>query len=978
VLDARASAQDQPGSIRGVVSDRDFDVPLADALVTVAETGQKAVTSEQGNYVIQGVPPGRYTLVFSKDGFVRQVRADVLVSAGQLTDADAALAGEFTEMDEFVVQDILAGGTGSEAAMLKLRLDSPAFMDSISSDLMSRAGASDAASALTLVSGASVEEGKFAVIRGLPDRYVNSQLNGVRLPTADEDKRAVELDQFPAAVIESVQVSKTFTPDQQGDASGGAVNVRLKSIPEETVLLLNTQVSANSQVYDSDFLTYDGGGLDFWGNPNTGHGIQFDNIGSNWDGAVGTTTEDPPFDYKWSATAGGKQELPDGITIGGLASFFYERDSSFYDNGKDDSLWVVTPGGPMTPQFYQGTPLDGDFKTGLFDVTQGTEAVQWGGLASVGAETENNQVGLTYLYTQTDENTATLAIDTRGKEFFFPGYNPNNPMGIGNDPGSINAAPYLRTETLEYTERTTSLLQLDGKHRLPWELGGWDGFRFLQPELDWYIASSKATLDQPDKRQFGALWLPSSFHPPGFLPPFFTPPTWFPYKPAANFNLGNEQRIFKDIEEQSDQYGVNLKFPFEQWSGDQGYAKFGVFDDQTDRDFNQDTFSNFGDSGSSFEGDFDEPWSGVFPGEPNHPITPADTDVDYKGDQHIQATYGMMDLPLTSAVKLIGGARWESTELSIKNQPEPGAKWVAPGESTQTNLDPGEADVDFQQDDVLPAIAMEVKPLDQVTVRASYSGTVARQTFKELTPIVQQEYLGGPIFIGNPELGMSSLDNTDLRVDYTPHDGALLSASWFHKNVNDPIEYVQKVVDFNYTTAVNYPEGELTGYELEARERLGEWWSSLEGFSIGANATFINSQVTLPGDEADKFEALDVHMATRDMTNAPDHLYNFYFTFDMERTQLALFYTITGDTLVAGAAEASGNFVPNVYAKEFGTLNFTASHKLGDHATVVFQAKNLTNPAIEEVYRGPGIDNDVTRSSYTKGREVSLGLNIRF
>src|SRR4029077_7702001 len=102
--------------------------------------------------------------------------------------------------------------------------------------------------ALPLVAGASIQDGKFAVIRGLAGPYVNSQMNRVRLPTADADKRAVELDQFPAAVIQSIQVSKTFTPDQQGDASGGAVDVRLRGIPEETTLQFKAQYSLNSQV----------------------------------------------------------------------------------------------------------------------------------------------------------------------------------------------------------------------------------------------------------------------------------------------------------------------------------------------------------------------------------------------------------------------------------------------------------------------------------------------------------------------------------------------------------------------------------------------------------------------------------------------------------------------------------------------------------------------------------------------------------
>jgi hypothetical protein len=230
------AVQEQVGSIRGVVYDADFDAPLAAAKVTTVETGQEVTTGDQGNFVFSQVPAGQYTLVFAKDGYVRQVKAKVVVTAGSLTEVSASLAGDFTDMEEFVVQDVLLMGAGTEAALLQLRLDSPSFMDSIGSDLMNQAGAGDAASALRLVAGASLQEGKSAVIRGLPDRYVSNQLNGVRLPSADPDKRAVELDQFPAAVIQSIQVSKTFTPDQQGDASGGAVNVVLKGIPEQSSL----------------------------------------------------------------------------------------------------------------------------------------------------------------------------------------------------------------------------------------------------------------------------------------------------------------------------------------------------------------------------------------------------------------------------------------------------------------------------------------------------------------------------------------------------------------------------------------------------------------------------------------------------------------------------------------------------------------------------------------------------------------------
>jgi outer membrane receptor protein involved in Fe transport len=981
------ATQQQAGSIRGVVHDKDFDGPLAGAVVLNVETGEKATTTDQGSFVFGQVAPGKYTLVFSKEGYLREVRADVIVTAGQLTDVDAALSGEFMEMDEFVVQDLVPLGAGSELSLLKLRFTSPALMDSIGSELMSRAGASDAASALRLVAGASVQDGKSAVIRGLPDRYVSSQMNGVRLPTADEDKRAVELDQFPAAVIESIQVSKTFTPDQQGDASGGAVDVRLKGIPSETVLQVKGQYSYNSQVSGrNDFLTYEGGGVGFWGKDDGDRDIQFDHIGQSWDGAAGVSLGDAPIDQKWSIAAGGKHELDDGLKVGGLASVFYERDSAFHDNGVDDSYWVVDPGAPMTPETSQGTPSDGDFKTALFDITKSEQSVQWGGLGTFGVESEKHLLELTYLYTHIAEDTATLAEDTRGKEYFFPGYDPNDPFGPGNGKHELNAAPYLRTETLEYAERTTSTLQLGGRHTLT--DGDFDSGEFITfkaPELDWVVAKSSADLDQPDKRQFGSLWLPAG-NDPGFpplgIPPSITTPTYYPFKPGANFNLGNFQRIWKTIGEDSEQFSANLKLPFEQWSGDEGYLKAGTFRDHVDRVFDQDTFSNFGDSGSTFVGGWEDSWSEEFPDEPGHVITESLADVDYDGDQTISAQYAMFDLPLFESLNVIGGARFESTEIGIVNDAEQDALWVKPGATAPVSLQPGDADVDFTQDDVLPSIGLVYTPVENVTLRGAYSRTVARQTFKELTPIVQQEFLGGPVFLGNPDLRMSELENYDLRLDFTPYEGGLISLSRFDKRIEDPIEYVQRPGDFVFTTAVNYPKGELSGYELEVRQDLGHFWGACEGLSIGANGTFIDSEVTLPAAEAAGLAASGIQapMPTRDMTNAPEHLYNFFATYDVPDwgTQVGLFYTVQGDTLVAGAGEALGNFVPSVYAKEYDTLNLSVSQKLGPYFKLQFQAKNLTNSSIDEVYRSEFIGDDVLKTSFTRGIDYSISLSAEF
>jgi len=975
VLLPSVAAAQQAGSIRGVVYDKDFDAPIAAAEVLTVETRVKVTTSDDGNYYIGDVPPGQYTLVFSKAGYVRQVRTGVVVAAGQLTEVEARLEGDFTDMEECVVQDVLNMGTTTEAALMQLRLDSPALMDSISSDLMNRAGVGDAASALRLVAGATTNNGRSAVIRGLPDRYVSSQLNGLRLPTADEDKRAVDLDLFPSAMIDSIQVAKTFTPDQQGDASGGAVNIRSKGIPDETTFSFKAQMGANSQVLEArdSFLTYDGGGVSFWGFDDGGRDPQLGKLGQNWDGAVGTTTGDAPLEYKFTGAAGGQRELDSGIKIGGYLNMFYERGTEYYDDGVVDNLWVDSPGGSMVPQQYQASG-NGEFYTGLYDVTQGLQAVQWGGLGTLGLETENHSIGLTALYSHSAEDKATLATDTRGKAYFFPGYDPNDPSDPGNQKNAIGTAPYIRTETLAYTERTSASLQLDGLHRLP------DFWGFREPDLDWIVAVSSSDLNQPDKRQFGAAWQPGYLDPgaPPFLPPFQVPPTWIGYKPGANYTLGNLQRIWKEIDEQSLQGATNLELPFEQWGGEEGYLKLGLFADQVDREFRQDTYSNFGDN-SSYAGEWNEPWSAVFPSQPNHPITESLYDVDYDGELDVSAAYSMVDLPLSSSVNVIGGARLERTYIKTVNDPDPFAQWLEPGETQPKNLTGTEADVDFSQENLLPSLGLAYEPMEGLTLRGSYGQTVARQTFKEITPIIQQEFAGGPIFVGNPYLGMSSLDNWDLRADWVPYEGALVSVSWFYKDIEDPIEYVQQPgASFTYTTAVNYPEGRLNGWELELRQNLGTLiWEGLESFGVGANATLIDSEVTLSADEQKAFGLLGVPMDTRPMTGAPDYLFNFFLTYDWAPTgtQAGLFYTVQGDTLVAGAGQANGNFIPSVYALPFDRLNLSFVQRLGQHFKLEIKGMNLTNPAFKTVYRSEYVpDGDVLKTSRTAGIDVSFAL----
>jgi outer membrane receptor protein involved in Fe transport len=972
-----ASAQ-QAGSIRGTVYDDEFKTPVGGVQVLILETKAKTVTGDEGNFFFTQVPPGTYTLVFSKEGFMRQMKPNVAVAASQMTEAEIWLAGELAEMDAFIVQDVEIGGTGTEQKLLDIRNILPSLTDSISIQNIKLAGASTAVDALPLITGTTIQDGKYAVVRGLPDRYVSSQMNGVRLPTADENKRAVQLDQFPSAVIESIQVTKTFTPDQQGDSSGGAVNLVLKGVPDETILSFNMKTTYNRQVQGrNDFLTYKNGGLNFWGIDDGGRKLPAGGVVHP--SVVGVSNGDSPIDYDWSFSAGGKHQVNPSLKVGGFANFFYRRDSSYHNDGIDDSWWVTSPGAGLSPKTSQGSPQIGEFKTSLFDVTQGSQQVQWGALGVVGLETRAHAISLTYMYTHAAEDQATLAQDTRGKYYFFPTYNPKDPDSDGY--WQVSAAPFERIETLQYTERETATLQLKGHHILPFDdWGSRDKFLFLAPELDWTLAGSSSSQYQPDKRMFASWW-----HP-------LLGGAFVPLKALSSFTIGNFQDVWRDINEDSNQYSVNLKMPFSQWSHDEGYLKFGVFHDKVHRTFNQDSYSNLREPDLFYLAPWDSSWSAVWPTQNHAPVVDSLVSVDYTGDQEIGALYYMADVPLTNYLNVIGGVRYETTQLATTLSPQPNATKIVPL-----------ADANYNQKDVLPSVGFSLKILDDLTLRGSYAETVARQTFKELTPIMYQEYLGGDVFIGNPDLRMSALKNSDLRVDYTPYKGSLFSASYFAKDVKDPIEYVQAIGDiggsFIYTTARNYPKGTIRGIELEARQQMEDIWEPLTGLSLAANATFIDSNVILPKDEADAFNspALKAPMTSRDMTNAPKHLYNFSVTYDLGQalsahagseavrkaaqdwgTQFALFYTVRGDALVAGAAQDHGNFVPNVYEKQYGALNASVVQKLGKYVRLTFQAKNLSNPKIQEVYRSDYSGPDKVKTSYTKGVDLSVGISVEF
>ena len=567
-----ACAQDAAkGGIRGVISDADFNVPVPQVRVSVPEIGRTTATGNDGHYTISDVAPGVYTVVFAKEGFQRETRINVLVVVGTFAEVDTRLFGEYTDMEELVVSDIDLGG-GTDAGLLTIKQTAATMMDSVGADMIGRAQRSTAADAIKLVTGASVEGGKYAVIRGLGDRYTSTQINAVRLPSADPDKRAVQLDQFPSAAIESIQVSKTFMPDQQGDSGAGTINIVTRSVPQQSVLSFKIGASYKPTITGNPDFRWNPRETGYWGQDQRDLGTRSGYLGRdptdysrNWqndpailailiqqsktlDTRVGTTTQAPPMDHNWGITVGDVYKLGEEWSVGGLGSFSYSRKYEGYNGGLinnerqlDDGTYYVNPW-PRT-------------------VSLGVQKILWGGMATVGLRKGDEQdVGLTFV--------GNHASDSYAQETIMD--NPDERAGPTGSPDVHRTGPVTTRgyqEVLDYLERDFYSVQEHGHNTLAF-FENWNaipGVLSLQaPVFEWTFAQSDSYFYEPDRTttyaQYnlqGQSWATM----PVPIPPSLCERDWY------------------TIDEQSRQMSFSLKQPFENWTGDKGCFKTGFFAD---------------------------------------------------------------------------------------------------------------------------------------------------------------------------------------------------------------------------------------------------------------------------------------------------------------------------------------------------------------------------------------------------------------
>jgi outer membrane receptor protein involved in Fe transport len=964
------------GGIRGVIYDADYNLPVPAVRVTVAETGQAVLSGEDGHFRIPDLPPGGYTVVFASEGFQRETRAGVIVLEGRLTELEVRVFGAYTDLEEVIVEDIELGGA-TEVGLLLLRQQSVGMVDSVGADLMSRAGAGTAIAAMRLVTGTSVQDGKYVVIRGLGDRYTSTLLNGVRLPTADKDKRAVQLDQFPAAMIESIQVNKTFTPDQQGDASGGGVNIITKSVPDSRVLSASLSMEYDMEATGNrNFKVPLGGGNGFGGMRSRKNAL-FWNPGDMTDPRglkdlerSPTLTESaPPPNYGAKVAVGDSVKIGDW-QLGALMNGSYSQKYKFREGEKtkisNDSLVSDVK---VMPQYFKTTEMSIDEQL-------------WSAALTLGAKNDNNEIKAMGMYTHLARESATLRYQPLTAPISFT-YDPNGDGVLVRDT--------IRTrffDTLsQYSESGNGSLQLVGKHKL-------DDLHGL--ELDWTGAYSVSESTEPDRQSFNAGSPDNGWGYTFFQERYVATGELVPGS-QNNQSLiqGLLARQWQDVREGSRQFQANAKQPFEVFGYD-GYLKAGIFDDTVQRKYRNRIYQAIAPFDAADEYDFSR-FDSILGALSFGGATPIST--EYNAFQDVTAYYGMARAPLPEWLDVIGGLRLESTEIrtevwSMSPGMEPGKIFFAGvidkgfGDGPELVLnevqDASQGAANISQVDPLPSLSLNLKPIADVSLRLAWSKTIARPTFKELSPVMYPEDDPSRYFVGNQNLKISSVENYDARLEWRPGGRSdLVAVSAFYKTIIDPIQYTAYASPFPgsdeiYMFPENYGDATIRGVEFEGRKGLGFLWSGLEDLSVGANATLQDSLVKYTEATKSRLRAAGVTDTGRPMDGQPAFLVNLNLVFDHEPSGVsaAIFYNFKGETFVAGEGATTKTYLPHIVEMPVASLDASLGFKFARIWRLGFEAKNILDPVIESVFRKP--TGDLPNTSYRQGRTFSASLGCSF
>ncbi|MEM9158998.1 MAG: TonB-dependent receptor, partial [Verrucomicrobiota bacterium] len=708
----------------------------------------------------------------------------------------------------------------------------------------------------------------------------------------------------------------------------GSVNIVTKSVPPSPFKSYSFGIEYNEKTTFDDYLNYPGGGSDWLGSDDGTRAIPqvVLDVGELPISPTGASSAE--LDVIDEVAKSFSPHISAGTSKAPL------NHSASYSFGTRYNL-SKEPGGPVlgligSVNYKRSYSAYDDGQVGRYELvgrdleiapsqffveTKGVDEAQWGTVLNAAVDLNNNhEIGLKTMYNQSGEDVAIFRTGS------FP-------EAVADDTFQIN--------DLHYTERTLSSFQAYGDHRFE---------AFAGLSMTWELSTGKSVQSEPDFRLFYDTEPASEFGRPSY---------------AGNFPA--PRRYWRELEEKTDEYRVDFTLPFGERSNE---IKFGFRKTDTDREFQERAFI------------YQDSATGPYDGEPENFLSDQNVGyVDdgiigryirefvgfvpmYNGIQTIDAAYLMGDYRLLDKLRLVAGARLEETKLEVQ--------------SFQANGNPFTNDGNLDNSDWLPALQVIKEIGEKQNLRFAFSKTLARPNFRELSPFGSFDNVGGEVFIGNPDLVRSRIENFDLRYEWFLDGGDLLAVSAFYKELENPIERNFKEGQLTY---VNVPEGEVSGLELEVRKELGFISGDRYQFSAGGNLSVIESKVDRSDKELSDKRRRDENVSlTRELQGQSSLIANFDFRVErpVSGSSLSLVFNHTGERLYS----VSDSALPDIYEEPFDSLDLIYSQDLPKGYKMKFSVKNAMDSNKTRVWAD--FTEDLIYSDYGNGTSFSLSFSKRF
>ncbi|MBT8187964.1 MAG: TonB-dependent receptor [Croceitalea sp.] len=922
----------QNGSIVGKLTDKELNnEPLAFANILIKGTTIGTTSDFDGLYELPNLAPGSYILEFSYLGYETVEIPNVQVEVDKVTTVNVPMgASKGFELDEVVV--VTSAQKDSEIALLLQQKKALVIEEAISAEALTLKGIDDAAAAVAQISGISKQQGSSNVyVRGLGDRYQNTTMNGLSLPSNDVNKKNINLDLFSSSIIENVSVRKAFSSNFYGDFAAGNVNINSKEYTGDGYLAVSLGSGFNSNASGEDFMRSEGPS-------NYGFYNRYDN---NPFAVILSHGVDPQ--NAWSPI-----NISAGIEGGFSKNYGKESRLSFFGSAGFKNGY----------QLWEGPAVDftNVLKVSFPNVKEfsyGTTTTLLGNLTY--RINKDNKVNYNSLFI----NSSNDAV----------GYYGVNGQGTNRD-AILNTDEGFYIMNVQFNQDMIFVNQLNGQHTFD---DVWT--------LNWGTGFNKVFSDEPDRKRITLENYQFALDNDNSTNPVF----------YTNIPFDN-QRFFQSIEDDelnsfvslgkivSDK--VKLNFGYNGRRKERRFNSIRYGYEIQDRDATP--VNDVNDFNSIFDvTNINIPsGSGVYDilvlnpinneiGNRNRPGLPENT---YKGNLNVHAGFISAELGLSDKWTLIPGFRVETFDQKVTYD--------------VINIRPDDPGVrDVYENIYLPSFNVRYAVNDNSNLRLALSKTASFPEFKEVAPFVYESVTqrvgGNPDLLGGLNgdgATYSDVFNYDLKYEWFLERGEILSIAAFAKSIKDP---VNRVVAADATGTQRYfrtgEQADIYGLELEARKNLLTDADDNALVSVGLNVAYTNTEQDLKDIPAgaDNTFGTSFDRDTDELEGASPLIINADINFSPVignyKPKATLAFSYFSDRIFSLGAGTLGNIVE----KAVPTLNFVWKNSIGENLEANISAMNILDPDISFVRENTGIG-DVVIREYNLGVNIGLALKYKF